>query len=209
MDHSSVTAVSKNVGESDKEPRKITRLTATKSHLIKLVYSLGEGAIKICYRKLQVVLRFSLTTFGKIKKKKEEKIKIWWEIKKNVISDYESVNSSYKLKSMLLIITYFHHFLFLLLNRRQKIRNERQVCFYFLTYPSLTISLITIGDIALHYTARAFIAHANMNSFVAYETLQDLRWCMWNSRKLPYDISGKLTKGCEQSETARAAALKS
>ena len=80
--------------------------------------------------------------------------------KKNAISDYESVNSSYKFKSVLLVITYYHHFLFLLLNRRQKIWNERQVCFYFLTYHSLTISLITIGDIALHYTARAFTAHA-------------------------------------------------
>lgn len=75
MDHGSVTAVSKNVGESDKEPRKIMRLTATKSHLIKLVYSLGEGAIKIWYRKLQVVLRFSLPTFGKIKERKRRRNK--------------------------------------------------------------------------------------------------------------------------------------
>ena len=113
MDHSSVTAVSKNVGESDKEPRKIMRLTATKSHLIKLVYSLGEGAIKIWYRKLQVVLRFSLPTFGKIKERKRRKNKnMMGDKKKNAISDYESVNSSYKFKSVLLIITYFHHFLF-------------------------------------------------------------------------------------------------
>ena len=83
MDHSSVTAVSKNVGESDKEPRKIMRLTATKSHLIKLVYSLGEGAIKICYRKLRVVLRFSLSTFGKIKERKRRKNKDMMGDKKN------------------------------------------------------------------------------------------------------------------------------
>ena len=83
MDHSSVTAVSKNVGDSDKEPRKIMRLTATKSHLIKLVYSLGEGAIKICYRKLQVVLRFSLPTFGKIKERKRRKNKDMMGDKKN------------------------------------------------------------------------------------------------------------------------------
>lgn len=99
--------------------------------------------------------------------------------KKNAISDYESVNSSYKFKSVLLIITYFYHFLFLLFNRRQKIWNERQVCFYFLTYHSLTISLITIGHTALHCTAplqlTPFRAHANMNSFVAYEIPQDLR----------------------------------
>ena len=180
MDHSSVTAVSKNVGESDKEPRKIMRLTATKSHLIKLVYSLGEGAIKICYRKLQVVRRFSLLTFGKIKERKRRKNKdMMGDKKKTAISDYESVNSSYKFKRVLLIITYFHHFLFLLLNRRQKIWNERQVCFYFLTYHSLTISLITIGHTALHCTAplqlTPFRAHANMNSFVAYEIPQDLR----------------------------------
>lgn len=158
------------------------RLTATKSHLIKLVYSLREGAIKICYRKLQVVLRFSLPTFGKIKERKRRKNKDMMgdkKKKKNAFSDYESVNSSYKFKSVLLIITYFHHFLFLLFNRRQKIWNERQVCFYFLTYHSLTISLITIGDTALHCTAplqlTPFRAHTNMNSFVAYEIPQDLR----------------------------------
>ena len=86
MDHSSVTAVSKNVGESDKEPRKIMRLTATKSHLIKLVYSLGEGGIKICYRKLQVVLRFSLPTLGKIKERKRRKNKNMMGDKKKTLS---------------------------------------------------------------------------------------------------------------------------
>ena len=75
MNHNSVTAVSKNVGESDKEPRKIMKLTATKSHLITLVYSLGEGAIKICYRKLHVVLQLSLPAFGKIKERKIRKNK--------------------------------------------------------------------------------------------------------------------------------------
>ena len=206
--------MSKNVCESDKEPRKITRLRATKSHLIKLVYSLGEGAIKICYRKLQVVRRFSLLTFGKIKERKRRK-------NKDIMGDKKKTRylwlweCRFKLQIQECAIDYnlLSSFPLLLFNRRQKIWNERQVCFYFLTYHSLTISLITIGDTVLHCTAplqlTPFRAHANMNSFVAYEIPQDLRWCMWNSRKLPYDISGKLTKGCEQSETARAAALKS